>query len=280
MWCAEAVAQHEDIYSSLPFEAVAPELPVIPETTVRLTDFGGVADGATLNTEAFERALVSLSESGGGHLLVTEGIWLTGPIKLRSNIDLHLEHNSIILFSNDKSLYPILPADRGTSGALCTPPISASGQSNFSITGSGIIDGNREAWRPVKRFKVSDAEWREMSYLKLTETKEGKSTVWYPLLGNKDGNIAKKRPRLLRFIECEKFLVQDVVIQNSPSFHVNIILSKNFTLDGVTVRCPWNAQNGDGIDLSSCRRCLVNRCSVDAGDDAICLKSGIGDTGR
>lgn len=278
--CPNILAQYSSCYKSIPFKATQPKLPVIPDTRVSLLDFGGIPDGSTLNTDAFSRALDHLEKIGGGHLDVTEGIWLTGPVKLRSNIDIHLSHNSIILFSPDKSLYPITPPDNGTAGELCTAPFNASGINNFSITGSGIIDGNGEAWRPVKRFKVSDAEWKSMSYLNLRETKEGNSTVWYPTLGNENGKIAKKRPRLLRFIECSNFLIQGVVIQNSPSFHVNMILSHNFIIDGITVRCPWNAQNGDGIDLSSCTNALLINCSVDAGDDAICLKSGIGDVGR
>lgn len=277
-FCMNAGSQ--ELYDSIPFEFCQPDSVSVPELTVSLSDYGGRPDGITLNSEAFELALSDLSARGGGHLIVPDGVWLTGPIRMRSNIDMHLSDNAIILFSPDKSLYPIVPADRGTSGALCTAPINASGQTNFSITGSGIIDGNGEAWRPVKRFKVSDAEWKSMSYLGLKEVSEGKSTVWYPTVGNKDGEIAKKRPRLMRFIECSNYVVSGVTIQNSPSFHVNMILCRNFRLDGITVRCPWNAQNGDGIDLSSCNNAFLVNCSVDAGDDAICMKSGIGDTGR
>lgn len=267
-------------YEGLPFETEPVAAPTIPSLSVELSEYGGIGDGITVNTEAFASAIEDLSSRGGGHLIVSPGVWVTGPIKLKSNIDLHISKGAIILFSPDKSLYPILPADEGTGGALCTPPISASHESNFSITGQGVIDGNGEAWRPVKRFKVSDAEWKKFGRLGLKEVQEGKSAVWYPTLGNADGKIARKRPRLVRFIGCSDFMIQDVVVQNSPSFHVNMILCKRFILDNVMVRCPWNAQNGDGIDLSSCTNALITDCSVDAGDDAICMKSGIGDTGR
>lgn len=273
-------AQCHNLCDSIPFSFCKPDSVYIPDLTVTLSDYGGRPDGITLNTDAFEAAISDLSSHGGGHLMVTDGIWLTGPIKMRSNIDMHLSDNALILFSPDKDLYPILPADKGTLNPLRAAPISASGQTNFSITGSGIIDGNGEAWRPVKRFKVSDAEWKAMSYLNMKEQSEGNTTVWYPTLGNKDGEITTKRPRLLRFIECSNFVISGVTVQNSPSFHVNMILCRNFVMDGITVRCPWNAQNGDGIDLSSCRNALLVNCTVDAGDDAICMKSGIGDAGR
>lgn len=267
-------------YSDLPFKTEPVNPPVIPDLTVSLADYGGKGDGYTLNTEAFGRALDDLEKRGGGHLVVTEGVWVTGPIAMRSNVDLHIVKDAIILFSPDKSLYPILPPDEGTGGQLCTAPISATHISNFSITGQGIIDGNGEAWRPVKRFKVSDAEWAKMKRLGLREVTEEGRQVYYPTVGNSDGNLHTKRPRLLRFIGCSNFMVQGVVVQNSPSFHVNMILCDHFILDGIMVRCPWNAQNGDGIDLSSCHHALLTGCSVDAGDDAICMKSGIGDVGR
>ncbi len=267
-------------YEGLPFVTEPVKAPAIPELTVSVTDYGGKGDGFTLNTGAFERALADLEHRGGGHLIVPQRVWLTGPIVLRSNVDLHVTKDAIILFSPDKSLYPILPPDEGTGGALCTPPISATHITNFSITGQGVIDGNGEAWRPVKRFKVSDAEWSKMKRLRLKEVTEEGRQVFYPTLGNTDGSVQTKRPRLLRFIGCSQFMVQGVVVQNSPSFHVNMILCDHFILDGIMVRCPWNAQNGDGIDLSSCHHVLLTGCSVDAGDDAICMKSGIGDVGR
>ena len=267
-------------YTDLPFVTEAVKVPVIPDLTVSLVDYGGKGDGYSLNTDAFARAFDDLEHRGGGHLVVPAGVWITGPIALRSNVDLHIERDAIILFSPDKSLYPILPPDEGTGGKLCTPPVSATHISNFSITGQGIIDGNGEAWRPVKRFKVSDAEWTKMKRLKLTEVTEDGRKVFYPMIGNADSEPQTRRPRLLRFIGCSNFMIQGVVVQNSPSFHVNMILCDHFILDDVMVRCPWNAQNGDGIDLSSCHHALLTGCSVDAGDDAICMKSGIGDVGR
>lgn len=275
-----SASTYDAYYSGLPFQAQPVEGPSIPDLTVRLTDFGGVADGVTDNTRAIDRAMAYLSDQGGGHLVLDEGVWLSGPITMRSNIDLHVQHNAILLFSTDKRRYAILDPDEGTASPMRQPPIYARHISNFSITGSGVIDGNGEAWRPVKRFKVSDAEWKKMQRLGLKEYTEGKSTVYYPTIGNPTDKIETKRARLIRIVCCDNFLVKDVVIQNSPSFHLNVVLSRRFVIDGVMVRCPWNAQNGDGIDLSSCRDALIVNTSVDAGDDALCLKSGIGDAGR
>ncbi len=267
-------------FRDLPFKADAPALPEIPSLNVSLTDFGGKGDGIALNTEAFDRALSHLARKGGGRLTVPAGIWLTGPIVMRSNTELHLEKDAIILFSSDKSLFPVIPADQGTSGTMRQPPLFAHNISNFAITGSGVIDGNGEYWRPYKRFKVSDAEWKKLQRLNLKQSSLYGSDVFYPTLTDPTDSIETKRARLIRVTGCERFLIKDVTVQNSPSFHVNIVMSHDFVLNDIMVRCPWNAQNGDGIDLSSCRNALLRGCSVDCGDDAICLKSGIGDTGR
>lgn len=282
---AEGYSKH---YQHLPFDIPEVITPVIPGLKVSLVEYGGIGDGITLNTQAFSAAIADLSNRGGGHLIVPEGVWLTGPIVLKSNIDLHVVKNAIVLFTPDKTQYPILPPDEGTSGSRCQSPVSAYHQSNFSITGEGVFDGNGEVWRPVKRFKVSDAEWN--SLIKSGGVVQQDGAIWYPWSisdeeKRKENLVslqkrAKKRPRMLRFVGCETVLLQGVVFQNSPSFHVNLILSNNLVVDGITVRCPWNAQNGDGIDLSSCTNALIVNCSVDAGDDAICLKSGIGDVGR
>lgn len=279
-FCLMAARDYSGSFEELPFEMSAPQMPDIPALTVSLTDFGGKGDGISLNTEAFENALNHLSQNGGGHLNVPAGIWLTGPIVMKSDIDLHLERDAIVLFSSDKSLFPVIASDQGTSGTMRQPPVFAHDISNFSITGEGVFDGNGEYWRPCKRFKVSDAEWRKLQRLELKEDTLYGSHVFYPTLTDPGDTLETKRARLIRAVGCGRFLIQGVVVQNSPSFHVNIVMSHDFVLDGITVRCPWNAQNGDGIDLSSCRRALLKDCSVDCGDDAICLKSGIGDKGR
>lgn len=278
--CVVSAKDYSACFEGLPFGMQAPALPEIPEMTVSLSDFGGKGDGIALNTDAFDRALTYLSQAGGGHMTVPSGIWLTGPIRLRSNIDLHLEKDAIVLFSSDKSLFPVIPADQGTSGTMRTPPVFAHNISNFAITGEGVFDGNGEYWRPYKRFKVSDDEWKKLQRLELKEDTLYGSHVYYPTLTDPTDNLETKRARLIRVTGCDRFIIKGVVVQNSPSFHVNIVMSNDFVLDGITVRCPWNAQNGDGIDLSSCQRALLTGCSVDCGDDAICLKSGIGDKGR
>lgn len=269
-------------YKNMPVAMPAVAAPAIPGNTVNIKDFGGVGDGLTLNTEAFSKAISALNKQGGGHLVVPAGIWLSGMISLKDNIDLHLEKNAILLASPDKNLF--IKEKDGKKDKKCSPMISASKRKNVSITGEGIIDGNGAYWRPVKRSKVSDTEWKEFKYLGGTETEGGK--LWFPFNLKNYGNIAdtpeaqeKMRTHLIRITDCENVLVEGVTIQNSPKFHLIPTRCTNVIVDGVTIRCPWNAQNGDALDISSCRNVLIVNNVIDAGDDGICMKGGAGESG-
>ncbi|MCH5307102.1 MAG: glycoside hydrolase family 28 protein [Prevotella sp.] len=262
-------------YENLPTKVAQVSVPTIPTNEISLTEVGGVGDGVTLNTEAFKKGIEELSKKGGGRLNVPLGIWLTGPILLQDNIELHLDKNAIIMMSPDKTLFVNEKSSR------CHPGIFAKNSKNIAITGEGTIDGNGAFWRPVKRQKVSDVEWKMYKNV-IGGVEEANGTLWYPW-NVKAGydNIAAtpkkqegKRADLVRFENCENILVQGVTVQNSPRFHVHPCYSKNVIIDGVTVRCPWNAQNGDAIDFSDVNVGIIVNSIVDAGDDGLCMKSG------
>lgn len=255
---------------------INPATAVIPDRQVSLSEFDAVADGISSNTEAFRKAVESLSKQGGGHLNVPEGLYLTGPIVLKSGIDLHLEKGAVILMSPDKAEFVVNGSVR--------PCITASKCHDVSISGEGIIDGNGSWWRAVKRGKVSDVEWKAFLSRGGTTADDGK--LWYPFGLKHYGDIApdaraqeKMRTHLVRFTDCERVSITGVTIQNSPKFHLVPQRCSDVRIEGVTVRCPWNAQNGDGIDIMNSRSVLVRDCSVDVGDDGICLKAGSGEKG-
>lgn len=270
---ADDYAKH---YQNLPVELKQVVEFTIPKYTISIADFGGVGDGATLNTEAFRKAISALTKKGGGRLVVPQGVWLTGPIALKDNINLHIERNAIVLFSPDKSLF----LDAEGKSSRCEPGIKASKRKNIAITGEGIIDGNGAQWRPVKRSKVSDVEWKRFAAIGGVERQNG--SLWYPWnvkagyknIGETPEAQEKRRQDLVRLTDCENILIKGVTFQNSPRFHVHPCNSRNIIIDGITVRCPWNAQNGDAIDLSDCQQALIVNSTVDAGDDGICMKSG------
>ncbi len=274
--------------------------PAIPSRSVSVADFGGVGDGCTLATEAFESAIAALSEQGGGRVVVPQGVWYTGPIVLRDNIELHLEKNAMILFSDDKSLYPLIQTTfEGLNTWRCQSPLSATGVKNVAITGEGVIDGNGDAWRAVKRDKLTAGEWKKKVASGGIVSDDEK--MWYPSESYKfgattgaDQNVSTwaktkedfekmrdfLRPVMIAIHSCENVLLEGVVFQNSPSWNIHPAMCTNLTVNNITVRCPAYAQNGDGIDIESCKNVVLTNSSFDVGDDGICIKSGKDKAGR
>ncbi len=273
-------ADYAHCYQNLPVSMQQVSMPTIPNREVNIMDFGGIGDGQTLNTEAFRKAISALDKQGGGRLIVPQGIFLTGPISLKSNLELHLERNAVVMASEDKHIF----VGDDPKGRV-RPLISASKRTNIAITGEGCIDGNGAQWRPVKRQKVSDVEWNQFRRMGGTVSSDG--SLWFPFNLKHAENIAdtpeqqeSMRADLLRLTDCQNVLLQGVTFQNSPRFHVHPVRCQNVIIDGITVRCPWNAQNGDAIDLSNCQTGLIVNTIVDAGDDGICMKGGSGPQGQ
>ncbi len=300
--CCGSSSQNEfkELYEDLPFEMEVIARPSIPSYEVNITDFGGVGDGVTLNSKAFADAIQHLSSKGGGHLIVPQGIWFTGPITLKDNIDLHITENAVLLFSTDRDLYPIIETVfEGLDTKRCLPPINADGAKNIAITGGGTIDGNGDSWRQVKKSKLNSGQWKTL--LKSGGFTSEKGDVWYPDSSSFRGSIVSDafnvpqgmktdadwesvktylRPVLIGLKECENVLLEDCLFQNSPCWNIHPLMCKNLIINNITVRNPWYSQNGDGIDIDSCDGVLLVNSSFDVGDDAICIKSGKDADGR
>ena len=294
----EAKNSYDYLYANLPFSMPKVEAPVFKNNTVSISDFGGLGDGYTLNTEAFKKAVSALFQKGGGQLTVPAGVWFTGPIELMSNVNLHLEKGALILFSPDFNLYPLVNTIfEGLETRRCQSPISARNAVNIAITGEGSINGSGEAWRPLKKVKVTDNYWKKVvnsgGVLK-------DPTYWFPskssLKGESisDQNVPRGklsdsawievrdflRPAMINFIECKNVLLEGVLFENSPSWNIHPLMCTNVIIDHIAVRNPSYAQNGDGIDVESSKNVLIINSSFDVGDDAICIKSGKDEEGR
>ena len=288
------------LYNDLPFEMEAVTLPEIPDLSVDLRDFGAVGDGLTLNSEAFSKAISHLEAAGGGHLVVPDGIWLTGPITLKSNIGLHVPPDAVILFSPERDLYPIVETVfEGLDTRRCISPVNADGARNISITGGGTIDGSGDSWRQVKRSKMAPSQWK--SLLSSGGFTNSKGDVWYPDSSSWRGSLVSDsfnvpqglesdeewesvktylRPVMIGLKECTNVLLKDVTFQNSPCWNIHPLMCRNVTVDNITVRNPSYSQNGDGIDIDSCEGVVIVNSTFDVGDDAICIKSGKDEDGR
>ena len=282
----------------LPFNMPEVAAPVIPDYQVKITDFGGVGDGVTLNTEAFAKAIDALSKQGGGKLVVPQGVWHTGPIVLKSNIELNLKAGAVILFAADETLYPIIETSfEGLDTRRLQSPIYAYEATNIAITGKGVIDGNGQYWRPVKKEKVTAKHWKNL--LSIPGSQEMKPGYWVPSEGYAKGekganmnvpnaktpeewNAIKRflRPVMISLVKCKNVMLKGVIFQNSPAWNLHPLMCENVIVDQVLVRNPSYAQNGDAIDLESCKNALIVNSRFDAGDDGICIKSGKDADGR
>ncbi len=221
-------------------------LPIIPAKTFRVTDYGAVGDGKTLNTAALQHTIDTCGQAGGGTVLIPAGRFLTGPFTLTSSMNLHLEKGATLLLTSRVEDYA-LPNGRNRNG------IMAEDCHDTAITGQGSIDGQGAAWWP--RYKKGYAS----------------QTGDPPLI---------HRPYLVVFSRCTRVLVQDVTLANSPSFHLVPAQCRDVTVQDVHITAPADSPNTDGMDPSGWNF-LIERCTFDVGDDCIALKpSGLIEPGQ
>ena len=168
------------IYNDLPFEMPVVEQPTFPDYEVNIVAYGAKNDGKFLNTEAINNAIKAVNAKGGGKVIIPEGLWLTGPIVLLSNVNLYTERNALILFTDDFEAYPIINTSfEGLETRRCQSPISARNAENIAITGYGTFDGNGDCWRPVKKGKLTAGQWS--SLVSSGGVVDASGSIWYPV---------------------------------------------------------------------------------------------------
>lgn len=268
--------------------------------TFNIIKYGAVPDGKTLNHESINKAIDICSQKGGGVVLIPAGLWMSGPIVLKSNVNLHLEYNALLQFTADFDQYPLVQGNwEGLPQWRAQSPISADKVENIAITGKGIIDGAGEAWRLVKKGKLTDSQWKNL--VKSGGVLNAKKDTWWPteraLKGanepanpglidpNKDISYYESikeflRPNLLVIANSKRILLEGVTFQNSPAWCLHPLMSEDITISNILIKNPWFAQNGDGVDLESCKNVLIENSIFDVGDDALCMKSGRDQWGR
>lgn len=260
----------------------------IPEThfsdkTYNINDFGAVADAKTSNTLAFEKAIKACASNGGGKVLVPNGKYLTGPIHLESNVNLHLEDNAEILFSLNPKEYPIVHTSwEGTEVMNYSPLIYAKGKTNVAVTGKGTLNGQADStnwwvWSGGKNYgwkkgipSQNDPNNREV----LVDMAEKGIPVAERIFG--EGRYL--RPNFIEFFECNTVLVKDVTIINAPFWILHPIKTNNMIIDGVTVNS--HGPNNDGCDPEYSQNIIIRNCTFNTGDDCIAIKAGRDADGR
>lgn len=277
------------------------ELPLIAQTYFRQDTFDIVRYGAKhgitqVNTTAIQSAIDNASASKGGVVLIPKGMWISGPIELKDNVNLHIPVGATLQFSDNRDDYPIIETTwEGQLAYRCQAPISARDKNNIAITGGGTIDGAGHVWKSVKKSKLTASQWAH-----LIKTGVNDGDTWYPSESSKMGHTsdwAKKitvgktmddykkvrdflRPNFVSFTNCNLVLIEGVSFNNSPAWTLHPLLCNHITVRNVKVTNPWFGQNNDAIDVESCRNGIIDNCVFDTGDDAITIKSGRDEEGR
>ncbi|MGI4020708.1 MAG: glycoside hydrolase family 28 protein [Janthinobacterium lividum] len=277
-----------------PFKMPDVPEPVISTQTFSVTNFGAVSDGKTLNTQAFAKTIAACSAAGGGHVIVPAGNWQTGPIEMKSNVDLHVEKGANVVFTANHTQYPMMAESKNSY--VVTPPIWGNKLENVSITGEGSFDGNGQSWRPLKKSKVNAAEWQSIISSGGVLSADGK--IWWPSRDALNGETYLKqlksktdvttadylpardylRPKMVVINNSKNLMIDGPTFKNSPMFVINPKGIINLIIRNTKVYNDYSAQNGDGIDISASKNVVIYKTTVSAGDDGICMKSsGNGD---
>ena len=242
---------------------------------------GAKADGKTLNTMLINHTVDRLSQAGGGTLFFPAGTYLTGAIRLKSNITLELEAGATLLFSDNFDDYlPFMEVrHEGVMMKSFSPLISAMDAENITIKGEGTLDGQGKAWW-TEFFRIYvDLEkngMRELNkYQPLWERENDVEALYAETNEDWHGTLKRRffRPPFIQPVRCRRVRIEGVKIINSPFWTVNPELCDNVVVTGVTIH-NVPSPNTDGINPESCRNVHISDCHISVGDDCITLKSG------
>lgn len=261
------------------------QLPKIAERQFLITSFGAKTTAtAAQNQKAINKVISLVSKKGGGKVIIPKGTWNTGAIELKSHVNLVLEEGATLHFAFEPKLYPLVRTS--WEGLACwnySPCIYAYKATDIAITGKGTFDGggNNDTfwqWNGSPRFGFKEGVTKESQKLGSRSKLLKMAEDGVPFDERKFGMGYGLRPQLVNMVHCERILIKDVKMINSPFWVIHPLLSKNITVDGVYV---WNeGPNGDGCDPEACENVLIQNCVFHTGDDCIAIKSGRNNDGR
>lgn len=256
----------------------ATQIPTFPNRVFNIKDYYNGTD--TLYTSAINAAINDCSKQGGGMVLIPKGVYLTGPIHLQSNVNLHMEDGVVLRFSTDPALYEPIVLTR-IEGADCynlSPLIYAYGKENIAITGKALLDGQAtsENWLdPHNMYYHYQPDGRiARDKTQLVEMNNNKVDVKKRRFEGRCG----MRPQFINLYKCKNILLDGFEINRSPFWLVHPLMCENVTVRNLILRS--HGSNNDGCDPESCTDVLIEGCYFDTGDDCIAIKSGKDNDGR
>ncbi len=256
-----------------PFEMPQLKKPIFQDKTFNILDYGAKADGTTKNTKAFKKAIEACNVAGGGQVLVPAGKWFTGAIHLKSNVNLHFEEGAEIHFSNNPEDYLPVVFTRwaGTELYNYSPLIYANNCENIAITGPGKLFGYGQKWWPMTmRGEKTIKDIYKNKVLKNIPPEKR-------ICGTPEAAL---RPQFISPINCKNVYFEGFAIASpGPFWTIDIIYCENVIVRGLQLETR-GGHNTDGINFDSSKDALVEYCYINAGDDGVCVKSGINEDGR
>lgn len=254
-------------------------VPEFPDREFLIQDFGAIPDGITDSTEAFRRAIAACAEAGGGRVVASGGIFWTGPIHLKSQVNLHVSEGTTLRFYTDpkKFLPAVLTRYEGVEVMSYSPLIYAYGETNIAVTGKGTLDGGADDsnWWSMIPPKLSQLD-REPDHTKLQLFEMAEKGV--PVAERNFGLASKLRPSFIEPYACRNVLIEDITLINAPFWMIHPVLSKHVTVRGVT--CTSAGPNNDGCDPESSEYVLIENCEFNTKDDGVAIKAGRNADGR
>ena len=249
----------------IPFDFPDLKPPVFRDQVYNIRDYGAKSGDTTfLNTEAIRNAIEACHNAGGGKVIVPAGVWLTGPVHLKSNVNLHLEEGSELMFSQRYDDYlPVVLIQRG--GSFCynySPLVYARDCENIAVTGTGVLNGRGQVWWPWTK--------RQPGMTQLFQMSKAGVPIEERVFGTEEAGV---RPPFIQFLECKNVLLQGVTVKDGPSWNVHPVFCENLIIRDIKIMSP-HGPNNDGINPDGCKNVLIEDCFIDAGDDAITLKAG------
>ncbi len=261
-------------WNDLPTLLARIKAPEFPAHDFPITDFGAKA-GADAS-DALAQAIAACHAAGGGRVIVPAGEWLTGAVRLLSNVDLHVEKGATLRWIFDPAKYPIvLTRWEGVECMSFSALIYAFEQENIAVTGEGTLDGGADetTWWSWNR-KGEEPKKQKAARDRLNEMGEAGVPVEQRVFG--PGSFL--RPNFIQPYRCKNILIEGVTIIRSPMWEVHPVLSSNITVRGLQIHT--HGPNNDGCDPESSRDILIEKCVFDTGDDCIAIKSGRNNDGR
>ncbi|MDE5733843.1 MAG: glycoside hydrolase family 88 protein [Duncaniella sp.] len=236
-----------------------------------------------LYTELINKTIDLCSKEGGGRVVIPKGEWLTGPITLKDNVNLHLMEGATLLFVYDPSQYPLVQTRwEGMDCYNYQPMIYANGATNIALTGKGTVDGQADnstwwGWSAKRGHDYTGTDPITTQKVGVPLLQEWNSNG-VPVEKRRMGDGYGLRPQLVNFMSCKNVLIEDVTLLRSPFWVIHPVFCENLTVRGVHIQN--DGPNGDGCDPESCKDVLIERCYFDTGDDCIAIKSGRNRDGR